>query len=76
MVQCGKLFEITQDPSTVIIYRQHNLVIYFRIEDDRNWFVVGKCNESKGFCEKKREELDCPVTPEIECRCGLIGVYC
>lgn len=70
------MLELTQDQSTIIIFRQHNLIIYFRYEDNISWLIAGKCDESKGFCEKKREELDCPVTPEIKCKCGLIGVYC
>jgi len=68
------MLEITQDHATIIIFRQHNLIIYYRFEDNISWLIAGKCDESD--CEKKREELDCPVTPEIKCKCGLIGVYC
>ena len=69
------MFELTQDISTIIIHRGHNVVVYYSYADDRNWIILGKCDESKGLCERKREELDCPVTPELKCKCGLVGVY-
>ena len=68
------MFETTQDNSTIIIWRQHNMIIYYRYEDDMNWIVVGRCDES-GDCDGKRYELDSVTTPELKCKCGLIGVY-
>ena len=68
------MFEITQDISTIIIWRQHNMIIYYRFEDDISWVIVGKCNET-GLCPKLRMELDCPITPDCKCECGIMGVY-
>lgn len=65
--------ELTQDSSIIIVHRQHNVIVYYRYEDNRSWIVVGKCNESN--CDSKRMELDCPVTPELKCQCGLKGLW-
>lgn len=74
------MFEITQDNNAIIIFRQHNVVIYYNISDDRSWIIVGKCHEN-GDCgaDKKSHELDCPVTPNVSCiknkLCGLVGEW-
>lgn len=69
------MLELTQDLDVIVIHRQHNVIIYHRYSDNKSWVITGKCNET-GECERKRMELDCPVTPEIKCKCGLLGVYC
>ena len=72
--------EFTQDDSTIIIYRQSNVIIYYRYEDDRSWIIVGRCHEN-GDCgaDGKIRELDCPVTPKTSCitnkLCGLLGEW-
>jgi len=67
--------ELTQDKSVIIIYRQHNVIVYHDCIRDRSWIMIGKCKNNSSICDKKLYELDCPVTPEYECNCGLIGEW-
>ena len=68
------MLELTQDTDVVIVWRQHNMIIYFNFTDEISSLMVGKCNESNPTCAGKYE-LDCPVTPDNKCNCGLYGVW-
>lgn len=77
-------FEITCDPTCIIIHRDTDLVIYYQIETQESWLIYGKCSHN-GSCidgainpdlRNSSERLDCPVRPEIDCKdCSISGIY-
>lgn len=68
------MLELTQDSDVIIIWRKNNLLIYYNFTDQISSVIVGHCDESNPSCSGKYE-LDCPVTPDNNCNCGLQGVW-
>jgi hypothetical protein len=77
-------FELTCDPTVIIVYRQPHFLIYYSIPSDEQWIIYGDCTHN-GSCidgainpdtRPYSERLDVPVRPELKCKgCDLRGLY-
>jgi len=74
-------FKITEDLDCIIIYNHPLIKIYYNLENNEFWVIVGLCNKCGKCLPKDWLEIpnrkDIPVRPEIskEKECSLRGEY-